>query len=56
MSGRTFQVFTRQVLAMPMEGGWVIAEKFTSATVHGNEVTNVISCVVIIVNYSKVQS
>ena len=40
MSGKTFQVFTRKVLTMPMEaGGWFIAEKITAVTIHSNEVT-----------------
>ena len=39
MSGKTFQVFTRQILAVPMEGGWFIAEKVTAGTIHSDEVT-----------------
>ena len=34
MSGKTFQVFARQILAIPVDGGFIIAEKVTAATIH----------------------
>jgi len=54
MGEGTFQVsqFTRQILAIPTEGGWLVAEKLTAAThIYSNEVNsdnvhewNLISC------------
>ena len=39
MSRAAIQVITRQVLAIPVDGGIVIAEKFQSRTIHTEEVT-----------------
>ena len=39
MNRGTFQIFTRQVLAIPVDGGIVIAEKLQSRTIYAEEVT-----------------
>ena len=41
MSARTLQVITRQILAFPVDGGVVIAERFAATNIEVDEVRNV---------------